>query len=349
MKRYGDLYHKICSIDNLRLAHANARKGKTHYRDVIMVDEDPEKYILKIRKILLDKKYRVGKYDIIDRVVDSGKLRTIYRLDYYPHRIIHHAILQVIEPIWVKSFIADSYCCIKGRGIHRAMKKIKRILREEKPKYCLKLDIRKFYPSCDNEVMKKMIRRKLKDKDLLWLLDEIVDSAEGLPIGNYMSQYLANVYLNPFDWFCKQVLKIKNYFRYCDDIVIMSNSKEELREWFARIGEYLASIKLEMKSNWQVFPISARGIDFLGYRFFHGYTLLRKRIAKKALKVARVIKIKQSITAKQMRSLMSYNGWMIYANTLNLRKTIFNKEIKEMFLIKSQELGVSNPARGMIA
>jgi hypothetical protein len=348
MKRYGNLFSSVIDEGNIMLAHQNARKGKTHYRDVKMIDKNPHVFIKQIQTMLKDKSYQVGQYDIFSRQVDSGKIRQIYRLQYYPHRIIHHAILQIIEPIWIRYFIADTYCCIKGRGIHKAAKKIQAVMHRERPEYCLKIDVHKFYPSCDNQILKTAVRKKIKDKDILWLLDEIIDSAPGLPIGNYMSQYLANLYLTPFDWFCKQQLQIKNYYRYCDDIVILSNSKDDLWAWFCAISGYLSKeLELSLNKNWQVFPVALRGVDFLGYRFFHGYTLLRKSIAKKALKKSKTLKKKNHATTKDIRSMMSYYGWMIHANSLNLRKAVFSDDVYRIINSAAIKGSIRNPLRGV--
>lgn len=329
MKRYGYLFDKVVSLDNLLLAHENARRGKTHYREVKMVDIDPLHYAKQIQEMLVNNSYDVGDYSIITRTVDSDKVRTIYRLSYFPHRIIHHAIVQVMEPIWVKSMIADSYCCLKGRGIHKAARKLARVLHEDKENtvYCLKLDIKKYYPSVNHDILKDILRKKIKDSKLLNLLDKIVDSAPGLPIGNYLSQYFANLYLNDFDHYIKEKLRIKYYFRYCDDIVILANNKAALRETFSHIVAFLKTIKLEPKNNYQIFSVASRGIDFLGYRFFQGYTLLRKRIAKKVLKLSRRIESSGAITENQYRSLTSYYGWLKYGNCLNLRRKVYSDAV----------------------
>lgn len=349
MKRYGYLYEKVCDMDNLRVAHHNARKGKTHYRDVKKVDANPDLYLGRVRHMLQTKKYVVGRYKKFIKRAECGKHREIFKLDYFPHRIIHHAILQVIEPIWVRSYIADSYCCIKGRGIHRAMRKIQRIMRTEKTQYCLKLDLKKFYPSCENNITKLVVRRKIKDPDLLWLLDIIIDSCDGLPIGNYMSQHLANLFLTPFDWYCKQKLKIKHYYRYCDDIVILSDPKYELRSWLCHIKSYLGDqCHLQLKDNWQIFPVNVRGIDFLGYRFFHNYTLLRKRTSKRILRRARRIVRKQHASLADVRSIMSYYGWMLPANTHNLQAKVFNPAVRRAFAATAKKHKIRNPLRGRI-
>lgn len=139
--------------------------------------------------------YRTSEYSTFK--IYEPKEREIFRLPYYPDRIVHHAVMNVLEPIWLSVFTADTYSCIKKRGIHAAARKLRRVIDKDKPgcAYCLKIDIRKFYPSVNNEVLKSIVRRKLKDTRLLQLLDEIIDSAEGLPIGNYLSQYLANLIL----------------------------------------------------------------------------------------------------------------------------------------------------------
>lgn len=346
MKRYNHLFEKICSLDNILEAHNHAKKGKRHYSEVQTVNTNPEYYAKLIRNMLINHEYRVGEYDIFKRIVDSGKERDIYRLDYYPHRIIHHAILQIMEPIWVKSMISQSYCCIKGRGIHKALIKLKKDLFIDKPAYCLKLDIKKFYPNIDNNILKNIVRLKIKDKHVLWLLDEIIDSSKGLPIGNYMSQFFANLYLNQFDHWCKQELKIKHYYRYCDDIVILNDNKQLLHSWLKQIEQYLQNnLKLTVKENWQVFPIDKRGIDFLGYRFFSGYTLLRKTISKKVIKISNKIRHGQ-IKISNIRGLMSYYGWMIHCNSLNLRKKVFDDQVYsnlKMFCYKNH---IKNPLEG---
>lgn len=130
----------------------------------------------------------------------------------------------------MKQFISTTYSCIKGRGIHKCLKDLKCALckHPNETTYCLKFDIKKFYPSINHRILKRIIRRKIKDKTLLKILDEIIDSANGVPIGNYLSQYFANLYLTPFDRYCKSTLKCKFYYRYADDIVILSNDKQWL-------------------------------------------------------------------------------------------------------------------------
>jgi hypothetical protein len=191
---------------------------------------------------------------------------------------------------------------------------------ESATRYCLKFDIRKFYPSINHRVLKVLLRRKFKDQDLLWLLDEIISSAPGLPIGNYLSQYFANFYLTYFDHWIKEELKIKNYFRYADDIVILSDSKEALHEILSKIRVYLNDkLRLTIKNNYQVFPVKSRGIDFVGYVFFHGYTRLRKSIKKS---FARML-----VTNKNTASIASYCGWAKHGNCKHLMKILLHEAV----------------------
>ena len=205
---------------------------------------------------------------------DSGKDREIFKLSYFPDRICQWAILQVIEPYLVKNFIKNTYSAIPGRGIHLALHDIDQAVQHDVPgtQYCLKIDARKYYPSINHDILKKKYRRLFKDDDLLWLLDEIIDSTPGdtgIPIGNYLSQYSGNFYLSSFDHWMKEVKHVKYYYRYMDDIVILGSDKKELHKPLLEIKEYFRKeLKLTVKDNWQVFPTFVRGIDFVGYRTF---------------------------------------------------------------------------------
>ena len=131
------------------------------------------------------------------------------------------------------------------------------------------MDISKYYPSIDNTILKEVIRRKIKDKNLLYLLDEIIDSTKGVPIGNYLSQYFGNLYLSELDHQLKA--KHKFYFRYCDDLVLLTDTKIKLHEILQKIKVFCNSLILKLKENYQIFPVDIRGLDFLGYRFFHEF------------------------------------------------------------------------------
>jgi len=320
MKRIGNVYQEIISIENLIVADGKAQKGKYKNYGVITHNKNKESNIMKLHVMLKDKTYRTSEYDIFK--VYEPKEREVYRLPYFPDRITHHAIMNVLEPVFVSVFTADTYSCIKGRGIHRASFAVRKALRNEsETTYCLKLDIKKFYPNVDHNILKSLLRKKFKDKDLLWLLDEIIDSAAGIPIGNYLSQYLANFYLTYFDHWIKEDKKVKYYFRYADDLVILSGSKEYLHQILKDVENYLSEkLKLAVKDNWQVFPVKSRGIDFVGYKHFHSHTLLRKSIKKR---FARMLK-----RNPRCESIASYKGWLKHCNSKNLiKKLLLNDKL----------------------
>lgn len=318
MKRVNNLYKNIYDIDNLILADEKARKGKKHSIGVIIHDKKRDENIRNLHEQLKNKMYHTSPYNIFEAEC-NGKLRTIYRLPYYPDRICHHAVMNVMEPIWMNIFTRDTYSCIKGRGIHAAVEKLKYDLKNvEGTQYCLKCDVRKFYPSIDHEVLKSILRKKIKDQDLLWLLDEIIDSAPGVPIGNYLSQFFANLYLAYFDHWMKEIKHIKYYYRYCDDFVILHSDKAYLHMIKDEIRMYLdEKLNLQLKDNHQVFPISSRGIDFLGYVFYHTHVRLRKSIKKRFVK-----KSKGLTNLTEQSFYAAYKGWIDHCDGRNLMKKL---------------------------
>lgn len=331
MKRYNNLFDKIVTLDNLYLADKRARRQKQHRPEIIEFDKSREKLLLDLQKKLINGEYRTSEYYIFK--IYEPKEREIFKLPYYPDRIVHHAIMNIMEPIWVSSFVKGTYSCIKNRGIHKALKDVKHALKDEaNTQYCLKLDVRKFYPSIDHAILKQLIRKKIKDKKLLSLLDEIIESAQGVPIGNYLSQFFANLYLTYLDHWIKEQKKVRYYFRYADDIVILGRDKQELRDLFYNIQDYLNNkLKLNFKDNWQIFKVDSRGIDFVGYRIFHTHTLLRKSIKKKFCKKINKLNKKQNLdkdTYKQ--KICGYIGWIKYCNGRNLLNKMFKyKELLE--------------------
>jgi len=315
-------------MENLKLAHQNAKKGKGWYAEVKMVDENPEYYLKLLQEMLLNHTYRTSEYTTFIKQ-DSGKERVIYKLPYFPDRICQWAILQVIEPILIRNFTDDTYSAIPGRGIHQAFTRIKKAVQNDVPgtQYCLKLDAKKYYPSINHNILKDKYRRLFKDNDLLWLLDEIIDSTPGdtgIPIGNYLSQYSGNFYLSSFDHWLKEVKGVKYYYRYMDDIVILASSKEYLHQLRKDIAEYFhKELKLSVKENWQVFPTFVRGIDFVGYRIFLGYSLLRKTTCKqmkaKMVKIRKKVESGHEMNFSEWCSINSYKGWLIHCDSYRLK------------------------------
>lgn len=212
---------------------------------------------------------------------------------------------------------------------------------ERSTRYCLKIDIRKFYPNVDNEILKAMFRKKIKCEDTLHLLDTVVDSSKGLPIGNYTSQTFANYYLSFFDHFVKENLGSKLYIRYADDIVVFGESKEELHAKLKAMRAYLDTLKLEIKGNWQVFETRGRGLDFLGYRLFGHYTLLRKKMVTK---IKRAV-LKPVKTLSDISRVMSYFGWMKTANAYNLLRVLLTRSLRDKVRAVVKRLHIKNPFR----
>ncbi|WP_264522161.1 RNA-directed DNA polymerase [Flavobacterium sp. N1994] len=315
MKRKNNLFNQITSFDNLRLADTRARKGKGSQYGVKVFDRNPEGNLLLLQELLINKGYQTSEYSTFK--VYEPKERLVFRLKYFPDRITHHAIMNVMEPLFASWFTNDTYSSIKGKGIHAAANAVKMAIQDKTATaYCLKLDITKFYPNVDHDILKQLLRRKIKDRDLLWILDEIIDSAPGIPIGNYLSQYFANFYLTYFDHWIKETKSVKDYFRYADDIVIFASTAKELHKLRVEITEYLKrELKLDVKGNYQVFKIcKRRGLDFVGYVFWHTHTFMRKSIKKN---YARAVKKK-----KPKSTLAAYKGWAIHADTKHLRRKL---------------------------
>ena len=256
-------------------------------------------------------------------------------MPYYPDRIVHQAIVNVLGPIWDKVFIADSYACIKGRGTHAARRRTRKFFREdpEGTRYCLKIDIHHYYQSIDHDILKTILRRKIKDARCLALLDEIVDSyPEGIPIGNWTSSYFANLYLSyEVAHYLKEVEGVKYLQIYMDDIVIYAGNKAELHRLRKVIAAQLGKLCLTMKPNWQVFPVEDRGVDFLGFVFRHGYIRLRKRIKKAIFRHLAKVRLKH-IPAKEKRlAVASYIGWLKYTDSIKLKHSLNHFAYAQVF------------------
>lgn len=328
MKRYSNLYTKIYDIDNIKLAHKNARKDKLHYHDVKMVDENPDYYLNKISAELCLNLYKVGEYKI-KTINDKGKERVIMKLPYFPDRIVQWAILNVIGPIFERKFSFFSCSSIKGKGIHYCSRLIRKYLKDrENTKYCLKIDIKKFYPNINKSILKKQLQQLFKEEKLLFLLFKIIDSTptkKGIPIGSYLSQYLANFYLTALDNYIKHKLKTKYVVRYMDDVAIFGATKDELHYKLKLIKEFLdKELDLKLKENYQIFPTAIRGVDMVGYRHFYDKTLLRKSIYKSLRSKLNHINNKKKLKARDTCIFYSYKGWIKFCNHTGLENKYFN-------------------------
>lgn len=330
MKRYGNLYAQICDINNLRLAAQNAASGKRRRSEVTAFFARLEENLEQLHRELTEKRYKTSPYDVF--VKFEGKRREIYKLPFRD-RVVHWAIMQVLEPIWTPQFTADTHACIKGRGMHSLLRKLREDLRNdpEGTAYCLKLDIRKFYPSIDHEKMKAVVRRKIKDPEVLWLLDGIIESAPGVPIGNYISQYFANLYLSELDHLLKEVAGVRYYYRYADDMVLLAGDKPTLHGWLVLINDWLnVERHVDLKSNYQVFPVESRGIDFVGYVTFHTHCLARKKNKQGLCRELAKLRKAGVPEAEIMLLTASRAGFMLHCDSKHLFKVLNMKKFSDL-------------------
>ncbi|MGI6145043.1 MAG: RNA-directed DNA polymerase [Peptococcia bacterium] len=322
MKREGFIFPKICAKENIILAIYNSSKGKRGRRNVQRILKKSVYYASQIQQMLVNKTYVPAGYQE-EKIWDGGnkKERTIFKPQYYPDQIIHWCLMQQIEPL-IRRGMYD-YCCasVPGRGIHYTLKTVKKWLKEDHKytKYCVKMDIKKFYPSIDRAVLKGQFRRKIKDPDTLWLIETIIDShKQGLPIGNYTSQWFSNFYLEGFDHYVKEVLGVKYYIRYMDDFCLFGNNKKKLHQARSKVEQYLQEVlHLQLKDNWQLFCVDERGVDFVGYRIFRDYCLLRKSTALRISRRMRKIRARGEIKYKDAAAFMSYLGWLKHCQAYN--------------------------------
>ena len=348
MKRLGNVWDKIIDRDNLVLAFNKAAKGKRHISAVRRVERNLDYHIDKLQQLLTSGNYKTAPYRA--SVVYEPKRRVIHSLPFFPDRIVHHAILNVIGDHWDSLFIHDSYACRKNKGQHAGSLRCMEMVRRNN--YVLKCDISKFYHSIPHDRLKQVIRKKLKDKKTLALLDEIIDSSyscevlvpgHGVPIGNLVSQWLGNLYLNELDMLIKHKYHIKDYVRYCDDFVIFHDDKKVLRSIAYELEEFLDK-ELHLRfSKCELYPVG-HGVDYLGYRHFKTHILVRKSTAKRIRKRMRHIKSCIDSGRINVRKFLgqvdSAMGWLMWANSyhlklstdiLNIRNTLYEyKQRKEI-------------------
>lgn len=296
MKRLNDVFEQIIDKKTLTISHMRAKKGKHWYKEVKQVDNDLKFYIDSLHHLLKSGNYKTSEYKI-KTIKDRGKERVIHVLPYYPDRIVHHAVMMICGDKWEKSLIRDTFQSLKGRGTSDARKRIRSYIDNHKPNYYLQIDVSKYYPSIPNEGMKRVIRKTIKCKPTLKLIEEIIDSTKGVPIGNYLSQIFGNLYLSEFDWWIKQDKGVKAYYRYCDDIVILHDDKNYLHQLRKDIETKLSEYELKIKPCWKVSDLYNTGLDFIGYVFTLNNTRLRK-------------KIKQNFVRSSENSHSSYWGWI---------------------------------------
>lgn len=343
MKRHGNLWPLICDRQNIEDAADKALKGKQLTKDRKRFIENRQALLDDLEKSLINETYELGA--LYDFTVYEPKKRVIHCPRFYPDRILHHAVMNVMMPIFMTKFTADTYGSIKGRGVKLAGEKLSKALRNNPDSYFLQVDMKSFYPSIDHDVAKGLLRRIIKCQKTLKLFDAIIDvHSPGMPIGSYTSQYVGNLLLSPVDHWAKEVVKIKHYYRYMDDIVMLVPDKATAHHVLSLLKEQLNSLKLVLKNNVRIAPVSI-GIDFIGYRFYPTHTRLRKRIKLRMQRNVRRL-IKRNVSDEFFkRKTASHFGWCMHANCRNLlRKTLSTKlhlfeknmEIKRLSDIRKQ-------------
>lgn len=329
-KKIKNVYPLIYSTENLVKSQYTSQKGKKNRGEVKAFNDNLNDNLSILYSLLRDETFEPGIYRT--KKIYDPKERDIMIAPFFPDRVVHHCIINVLAPHWYHIFIGNTYACIKWRGTHKCMEDVHRALITDRigTRYCLKIDIRKFYDNVDHSVLKKIIRYSIADESLLRLLDKIIDSngkEKGLPIGNFTSQYLANLYLAYFDHWVKEELGVKYYYRYMDDIVVLGEDKALLHYILDSFALYLgAELKVEIKPNWQIFPVDDRGIDYVGFKQNHYGILLRKgillRFYQKLEKTKEKYQIKDETDIKHL--FPSEYGWVVRCDKEH-SDFIFNK------------------------
>lgn len=329
-KTHNYLFEYIVNFENLYGAYLKARRCKRYRKEVLIFSRNVEEELLTLREELVLGTYKTGHYRKF--IIYEPKKREISALPFR-NRVVHHAICTVIDPLFEKKFIKDSYACRIGKGTHAAADRLVASLRHAQRiwenVYCLKSDISKFFPSINHEVLKDIIRRTIRCKRTLHLIDEIIDSAPegiGMPIGNLTSQLFANAYLNDLDHFVKEEMQVRFYIRYMDDFVLLHYDKKQLHTWKSEIEGYLTDkLHLQLNLKTSVSPIS-QGVDFVGYRTWTTHRLLRKRsiigMKRKLRKLSRLYKTNERTLADIRQVIASWLGHAKHANSYNVVKRV---------------------------
>lgn len=325
-------FDKYLTYEKLFEAHRLSKYGKAGRENIVRFELKKEEYLVWLYKALANKTYKHGAYKTF--YVKEPKLRKI-EASKYIDRIVHRWYVDnFIIPAFVPQFISNSYACIREKGMHNSAIDLQKAMRKAKKEwghyYILKMDVKKYFQNIDRDILLGILKRKIKDKKIMWLTKEIVNSSpgeKGIPIGNYSSQIFANIYLNELDQYIKHKLKAKYYFRYMDDSVILYRDKKELRKVLQKIEKFLNSrLKLELNSKTNIFK-SSQGVNFCGY-LINEYRMKIRHKGKIKLK-RKVKNLKQQAKEGNINlndiqlGLCGHLGYLKYANVYNLKKKVF--------------------------
>ena len=330
METHKDLFYYLSSMGNLMIAWRKARKNKTLNDNIIDFEKELIENLIALHYELRNKTYKPRQ--LVNFILRDPKARKISKSDFRD-RIIHHALINVVGNIFEKTFIYDSCANQVNKGTLFALKRFDYFKRKVTKNYsigafCLKSDIKHYFQEIDHEILFSIIKRKIADQDVLWLIQQILNNnvvvrgggerPKGMPLGNYTSQFFANVYLNELDYFVKHTLKVKYYVRYVDDFVILHHSAKQLQICKERINNFIKEnlrISLHPQKS-HIIPLS-RGVDFVGFRNYNYHKLLRKR---NIISMERKIKNykEKLIDFGSIKDI--YQGWQAYARWANTKK-----------------------------
>lgn len=293
---YNNLFDRVYSFQNLFKAYLKARKNKRYKEDVLLFTANLEENLIQLQNELIYKTYEPGSYR--EFYVYDPKTRLVMAAPF-KDRVLHHALCNVIEPIYERMFIYHSFACRRGKGTHAGVNCTGEFLRKAMRKYgtvyCFKADVSKYFQSISHNVLRAILRRKISCKDTLWLIDKIINSTSqegdinpiGLPVGNLTSQLFANVYLNELDYYMKHEKRNEFYIRYMDDFLVLHPDKHYLHALWQDTAAFLQDeLALRLNQKTAIFPIS-QDIDFLGYRIWPHRKILRKGSVKR---IKRIVK-----------------------------------------------------------
>lgn len=360
MKTYKNLYPNITSFTNLFLAAQNAQKGKTRYPEVSQFNFRLEENLFQLKEELETKTYQPGTYRAF--MISEPKERLI-SASPYRDRVVHHALCNIIAPLFEKTFIYDTYANRKGKGIHKALDRFQYYAKQYQ--YVLKCDIKKFFPSIDHEILKQELRWKIQCADTLWLMDSIINNSNeqephivyfpeddlftpytrrrGLPIGNLTSQWWGNIYLNRFDHFIKAQLKAPAYIRYVDDFVLFSNDKTTLHTWKKEIIIYLQRLRLLLHPHKSQIMVTKYGVPFLGFKVYPHYKVVLKNNTKRYTRLIRK-RLHQAICRELAWSELEngLNSWLGHIRNGQSKRL----EYKIFWYIRGQGVNLFRHTRG---
>ncbi|KKT32320.1 MAG: RNA-directed DNA polymerase (Reverse transcriptase) [Candidatus Moranbacteria bacterium GW2011_GWF2_44_10] len=342
MKIYKDVFEKIISPENLFSAWDNFKVGKIKKKDVQAFESKLEQNIFQLHRELRGRSYRHGSYASF--YIRDPNQRHIHKAEVRD-RILHHAVFSILNPIFEATFISHSFSCRIGKGTHKGVIALEKMIRKETQNYSrrcfiLKCDVRKFFDTVDHGILMRILKKRIKDENALCLLREIISSfssehsdiftVRGLPIGNLTSQLFANIFLNELDQFVKNKMRLKFYARYTDDFVIVGKDERELKNMLSEIRSFLKDrLSLELHPKKIVIRKYSQGIDYLGYIVLPHYQLLRTKTKKRVFKKLKM-RIGQyragEISEKSLnQSLQSYLGVFSHADTHELEQELLNQ------------------------